>query len=132
MGILSRLFGSRDRKPSRSKPSRPPAASKPSRPAAASKPSRPGGVEAPTGTEALVLYKYDACPYCQRVQRQIEPLGLSADIALQDTRQDPQARAKLQEITGRTQVPCLFINGKPLFESSDIAEYLQAYSQAKG
>ncbi|MFT5587737.1 MAG: glutaredoxin 3, partial [Cognaticolwellia sp.] len=85
----------------------------------------------PTGSESLVLYKFDSCPYCQRILRQIEPLGLSANIELQDTRQDPKARAMLQERTGRTQVPCLFIDDKPLFESSDIADYLQAYSQAK-
>ena len=53
-----------------------------------------------------------SCPFCQRVQRQLEPLGLAQDIELRDTRQDPKARAQLQEETGRTQVPCLFINGK--------------------
>jgi glutaredoxin len=79
----------------------------------------------------LVLYKFDSCPFCQRVMRQIEPWGLSETVEMRDTRQDPKARAMLQERTGRTQVPCLFIDDKPLFESSDIAEYLQAYSQAK-
>ena len=137
MGFLRRLLGSRDRSGSRKGSSHPPtsntarAASPPRAPNAPKPPRLPQGVEPPTGSESLVLYKFDACPFCQRVQRQLEPLGLTQDIELRDTRQDPKARALLQEETGRTQVPCLFINGKPLFESSDISDYLKAYSQAK-
>ena len=137
MGFLSRILGSRDRSGSRKGSSHPPAsstaraASPPRATKAPTPPSLPQGVEPPTGRESLVLYKFDSCPFCQRVQRQLEPLGLAQDIELRDTRQDPKARALLQEETGRTQVPCLFINGKPLFESSDISAYLQAYSQAK-
>lgn len=121
MGLLSRLFGSSDQ----------PASSSPSAPRAPRAPRLPRGVEPPTGTEGLVLYKFNSCPFCQRVQQQIGPLGLAEDIELRDTSQDPKAKTLLRERTGRTQVPCLFIDGKPLFESSDISAYLQAYSQAK-
>lgn len=126
MGFLSRLFRSKERSPA--------GGSKAGASIRASAPQKvhlPRGVEPPTGTEGLVLYKYDSCPFCQRVLRLIEPLGLTQDIELRDTLQDPRARKLLQERTGRTQVPCLFIDGTPLFESSDIADYLQAYSQAK-
>lgn len=122
MGILSRLFGSQNR---------PAPSSSTKRPSVPRQPRLPRGVAPPSGTEALVLYKFDSCPYCQRVMQQIAPLGLTESIEMQDTRQDPKARTLLQESTGRTQVPCLFIDGKPLFESSDIADYLQAYSLAK-
>ncbi len=120
MGLLSRLFGSKDR-----------STSSPRAPRPAPGPRLPRGVQAPTGQEALVLYKFDSCPFCQRVMRQIDPLGLTQDIELRDTRQDPKVRKALQEKTGRTQVPCLFIDGSPLFESSDIADYLALYAQAK-
>lgn len=123
MGLFSRLFGSKDRSPSRT--SRP-AAKRP-----APEPRLPRGWEAPRGDEALILYKFDSCPFCQRVMRQIGPLELSADIELRDTQQDPKAHTLLRERTGRTQVPCLFIDGRPMFESSDIADYLQLYAKAK-
>jgi len=32
---------------------------------------------------------------------------------------------KLKKDTGRTTVPCLYINGKPMFESYDIMEWLK-------
>ena len=137
MGFLNRLLGTRNRAGSRTGSSHPPASSTaraappPRAPKAPTPPRLPPGAAPPTGRESLVLFKFDSCPFCQRVQRQLEPLGLAQDIELRDTRQDPKARAQLQEETGRTQVPCLFINGKPLFESSDISAYLQAYSQAK-
>lgn len=119
MGLLSRLFGSKDRTTS------------PKAPRPIPGPRLPRGVSAPTGEEGLVLYKFDSCPFCQRVMRQIDPLGLTEDIELRDTRTDPKARTLLQERTGRTQVPCLFIDGSPLFESSDIADYLALYAKAK-
>jgi len=72
----------------------------------------------------LVLYKYDACPYCRKVLRALDRLGI--DVEMQDTRQDPEARRALRAKTGRTQVPCLFIDGEPMFESDDIIDWLEA------
>ena len=97
-----------------------PVSSAPSRP-------RPTWPPDPTVAHSLALYKYDSCPYCQRVMRALDPLNLG-DIELRDTRQDPVHRRGLMEATGRTQVPCLFIDGQPLFESEDIVDWLTAYS----
>ena len=74
----------------------------------------------------LVLYKYDACPYCRRVMQLIDKLGLEDTIEYRDTRRDPKWRSDLIEQTGRTQVPCLFIDGKAMFESGDINNWLQS------
>jgi len=71
----------------------------------------------------LVLYKFDACPYCRRVARVIDELQL--DIPARDTTLERGARAHLRDQTGRTQVPCLFIDGEPLFESADIIAWLR-------
>ena len=38
---------------------------------------------------------------------------------------DPDARGELMDKGGSTQVPCLFINGVPLYESADIMEFLE-------
>lgn len=75
----------------------------------------------------LVLYKFDSCPYCRRVQRVLDQLDL--EVELRDTRENPEHRRALRQQTGRTQVPCLFIDGEPMFESADIVDWLQAYAQ---
>lgn len=71
----------------------------------------------------LVLYKFDACPFCRRVQNRARELGYR--LATRDTRRDPEARDDLVSIGGRGQVPCLVINGKPLYESLDIIQFLE-------
>lgn len=87
----------------------------------------PRHVPAPDQDRELVLYKYDACGYCQRVLRVSRDLEMS--IEMRDTLLNPAHRAELAERTGRTQVPCLFIDGEPLFESADIVAWLQAYAK---
>ncbi|MFT6143750.1 MAG: glutaredoxin [Myxococcota bacterium] len=70
----------------------------------------------------LALYKFDSCPYCRRLFPTIDRLDVNVEY--RDTRADANWRKDLMEKTGRTQVPCLMIDGKPLFESSDIAAFL--------
>jgi glutaredoxin len=77
-----------------------------------------------------VLYKFDTCPYCVRVFRALDGLGVA--VAMEDVRTDPAARRALQQATGRTTVPCLFVDGQPLFESSDIVSWLEAYAESTG
>lgn len=72
----------------------------------------------------LVLFKFDSCPFCVRVLRKINELGVPA--TLRDVRCDPGARDELRKVGGSTQVPCLFINGEPLYESTDIVRFLEA------
>jgi glutaredoxin len=88
----------------------------------------PDSVPSPDRPRDLVLYKYDTCPYCLRVMRAIERLGLT--VATRDTVREPGARAELADRTGRTQVPCLFVDGEALFESADIVAWLEAYAAA--
>lgn len=88
-------------------------------------------VPAPGGSPRLVLYKFDACPYCQRVMRQLGPLGLAEAVELRDTQREPAARASLMAATGMGQVPCLFIDEAPLFESADILAWLSHHAVAR-
>lgn len=71
----------------------------------------------------LVLYKYDSCFYCRRVFQAIERLGVQVEY--RDVRDDPAWRADLRERTGRSQVPCLLVDGEPMFESRDIVAWLE-------
>lgn len=88
-------------------------------------PERSPPAPATSGTPQLWLYKFDSCPYCRRVQRTIDMLGISEQIEFRDTREEPQWRADLRSRTGRTQVPCLFIDGEAMFESADISAWLR-------
>lgn len=78
-------------------------------------------------TKDLALYQFDYCPYCVRVRRVIEGLGIKIEI--RDTMRDPSHKQDLLEGGGMTQVPCLRIeteNGVEwMYESSDIIQYLE-------
>ena len=76
----------------------------------------------------LELYKKDSCPYCQRVMRFISSSGRT-DIVYRDIVQSDEAAEKLVSIGGKRQVPCLFIDGKPLYESLDIIKWLEEHPQ---
>lgn len=78
------------------------------------------------GTEVdLELYKFDSCPYCQKVQRVIDRLGVP--VTMRDTVADPTLDQVLIMRGGKRQVPCLFIDGDPMYESSDIAAWLERH-----
>lgn len=72
----------------------------------------------------LDLYKFDTCPYCQKVFREIEAQGRD-DITMHDIRKNEDDRAALIKVGGMEQVPCLFIDGKPMYESDDIVNWLR-------
>ncbi len=74
----------------------------------------------------LELFKYDTCPYCRRVMSFIEQQGRT-DIEYCDIHASEESRARLVEVGGKQQVPCLFIDGKPLYESMDIISWLEAH-----
>lgn len=71
----------------------------------------------------LELYKFDACPYCQRVMKVIDENKLK--VTYLDIYDDMNNMQKLMMITGKKTVPCMFINGDPMFESLDIIEWLK-------
>ncbi len=75
---------------------------------------------------ALTLYHFDTCPYCLRVRRAIDDLGLDVELANVNT--DPRARGALLEATGRTTVPVLHLHqdGTWMPESGDIVRFLYA------
>ena len=78
----------------------------------------------------IVLYMLKTCPFCRRVQDASAALGLV--LQERDLNADPEARAELMRVGGRATVPCLFINGQPKYESSDIITYLQKEVRAAG
>ena len=71
----------------------------------------------------LDFYYFEACPYCQRVIDVIEKHKIQ--VNWMDIHKDSEHAKKLRSDTGRTTVPCLYIDGKPMFESLDIMKWLE-------
>ena len=64
------------------------------------------------------------CPYCILVTDFIKKHNISS-VEIHDTHWDPEEHQNLKNNYGKTQVPLLLINDSPLYESSDIIEYLK-------
>ncbi len=77
----------------------------------------------------LELYFYPQCPYCQIVLNALRSTGLESVVKYYNTIEEPQRREKLIKDTGRSTVPCLYIDDKPMHESSDIAEWIHKYAK---
>ena len=77
----------------------------------------------------LELFKRDSCPYCQRVMNYIASVGRQ-DIAFHDISRSRDAVQRLVNIGGKRQVPCLFIDGVPMYESLDIIHWLEEHPES--
>jgi glutaredoxin len=76
---------------------------------------------------AVQLYHRWNCPYSARVREFIESHGLKPQVEYVEIEEVRGAEDKLQDLTGRVQVPCLVINGTPMLESRGILEWLKSY-----
>ena len=76
----------------------------------------------------LDLYMFQGCPFCRRVLAAIE--AGRTDVTLHDIHKNNDDRRTLLAVGGKEQVPCLFIDGEPLYESLDIIAWLEAHPQA--
>lgn len=62
------------------------------------------------------------CPFCLKV---IDYFGMNCiSVDLRDINDEANAN-ELVKVGGKRQVPCLFIDGKPLYESSDIIAWFE-------
>ncbi len=76
----------------------------------------------------LELYMFETCPYCRRVMNYIDESGRT-DVEYHNIHKSEEDRKRLVEVGGMQQVPCLFIDGKPMYESLDIIDWLKANPQ---
>lgn len=72
----------------------------------------------------LELYYFRQCPFCAMVQSKIKELNLTEYITLKDIHASNEIREFHIQTTGRGSVPCLYIDGNPMFESRDIMNWL--------
>lgn len=76
----------------------------------------------------LELFVGTTCPYCHLVQKEIEKQGRT-DVEICNIDLSVENQKRLVEVGGKRQVPCLFIDGSPLYESQDIVKWLRKNPQ---
>lgn len=72
----------------------------------------------------MFLYVKPGCPFCMKVDRFLEEAGI--EIEHRSTLEGTN-REDLIALGGKSQVPCLVIDGTPLYESDDIIDYLRTH-----
>lgn len=78
--------------------------------------------EAMKSSHNLILFYKPSCPYCKKVLATINTAAKG--IQLKNIQSDQRAIQDLIRIGGKRQIPCLLIDGKPLYESQAIIEWL--------
>ncbi len=73
----------------------------------------------------LELYHRWHCPYSAKVRNFIEENQLQEQIKFIELGEVADAEGRLSELTGKSQVPCLLVDGKPMLESTEIVGWLQ-------
>ena len=71
---------------------------------------------------SYLLYIRPTCPYCQDVLHFMDERGINLPTV--NISKDAEALETLGRVGGKVQVPCLFIDGEPMYESQDIICYL--------
>lgn len=69
------------------------------------------------------LYVGTVCRYCKKVEDFMKENNI--EIPLVNINEDRDAMIKLIDEGGKRQVPCLYHDGKYLYESDDIIAYLK-------
>lgn len=72
----------------------------------------------------LELYYKVECPYCQKVLNYMMDNCQIKDVKLVDIKEGNNNEDLINR-GGKDQVPCLFIDGKALYESDDIIKYFK-------
>lgn len=72
-----------------------------------------------------ILFVGEYCPFCVKVERFIEQNNIEG-IEIRDVSKDRKDRDFLLREGGKIQLPCLFVDGKAMYESDDIIRYLGA------
>lgn len=72
---------------------------------------------------AVALFYRSTCGYCRKVLHYLDQNNIS--IPLKNVSENSGTREELITIAGKTQVPCLVINGNPLHESDAIIEWFK-------
>ena len=76
---------------------------------------------------AVVLYYSPYCGYSQRVLEAMEEMDVH--MPKKDVNSDKEAKEELRVKGGRLQVPCLLIDGQPLYGDLEIIEWIKDHRE---
>ncbi len=76
----------------------------------------------------LLLYYSPHCPYSQRVLNYLQ--SIHKKVPMRNVVADGSAKSDLKSIGGKSQVPCLMIDGRAMYESADIIQWLSQHQDA--
>jgi glutaredoxin 3 len=71
---------------------------------------------------AIKLYTGDHCPFCRRVKRELERLGLDYDVVDADA----DGRGEVIQLSGQRAIPILTIGDEVFVDSSHIIRELRS------
>ena len=77
---------------------------------------------AQTLNETITLYTGEYCPYCRRVKKELDRLGLDYETV----NADADGRAEVVRLSGRRTIPVLTIGDEVLVDSTHIIRELRA------
>ncbi len=75
----------------------------------------------------LILYYKPTCPFCRKVLDFIDKHSIV--VPLKNITKSKEAKDELEHLGGKSQVPCLFIDGKALYESDEIVSWLKTHKE---
>ena len=81
-------------------------------------------MQRPPRPDQLELYFHHNCAFSRSVLSAIKNMRLEERVILHDVIETPAELDALVELTGKKQVPCLVVDGKPMHESADINRFL--------
>ena len=94
-------------------------------------PINPGAAPAAADPKSLIPDEKTASravlPFPNSTRIYVKGSRADIEVPMRDTVADPSAREELVRVGGKAQVPCLFIDGEPLYESADIIAYFAAH-----
>ena len=71
----------------------------------------------------ITLYYFDGCPFCKRVSDYLAKEKIT--VPMKNIHEKEEYRKELLDIGGKTQVPCLIINSRAMYESMDIIRWFE-------
>ena len=75
--------------------------------------------------EKVELFYLPGCYWCREVDKVIDEMHVHSKIEFHDISKDRNARIRLVTVGGKPQVPCLFVDNKPMYESREIIDWLK-------
>ncbi len=71
----------------------------------------------------LTLYYRKMCPFCRKVLQFMEESNVT--VPLTEITEKSEYQEELTRLGGKSQVPCLMIDGKALYESDGIIQWFK-------